>query len=274
MKIYYSNMSSVKLDKNDIPPIGVLVSYYGIGNVKKPEYSDSLFLDSGAFSAWNQNINIDVYDYIQYVQDNGYLFDVVASLDDIGSDEISMHNYFEMKKADLNPLPCFHYGEPFSVLDEYTKHTNYIAIGGIAKINKRDRIIFLNNIFSKYPKVEDVGFHGFGIQDRSILLNYPWKSVDASSAHIMARFGGICTPWGDIKINIKVQYHGLRWMTPKSEEILKNWVKDMGEDYDEAKEQTTEGLRIRCIINVKYYEQLAKNHIKIFNKKKMQKVFF
>lgn len=268
MKIYYSsNMVSLKFKKEEIPSIGVLISYFGLSNIEGFEYCDSLFLDSGAYSAWTQNVEIKVQDYISFIKNQNVKPEIIVSLDNIIDYKISLENYYEMKKVGFNPLPCFHYGEPFWVLKKYIEETNYIALGGVAKSNKKERIKWLDRIFRLYPKVQKIGFHGFGIQDRDILLKFPWKSVDASSAHMMARYGGICTPWGDIKINPAVNFKYLEWVSPESELKLKKWVNKLnfGLCYEEAKNNNMKGMRMRLKINICYYEQFIKNHIKTYS---------
>jgi len=274
MKIYYSNIASIKNEKETFPNVGVLISYYGLKELNRPIFCNSLFLDSGAFSAWSQNVEINIDEYIHFVKKNKRNIDIIASLDNIKSYEKSLNNYFIMKDNDLKILPTYHYGEPFWVIEEYIKYTNYIALGGIAKIHKQERIKWLNNVFSKFWNTE-IKFHGFGIQDRKILLKYPWHSVDSSSAHVMARFGGICTPWGDFKINPEVNYKDLKWISPLSEARIKEWVENqMGVDYESAKRGTVEGTNQRIKINVKYYEQLSKKNSKeIFNIKGQRGLF-
>lgn len=128
MKIYYSNMAAVKTDL--FPQIGVLISFYGLRTLNRPSFCDSLFLDSGAFSAFRRNVKIDLDEYIKFIHENKNSIDIYCSLDDIKSPEVSMDNFLQMKKSGLHPLPCFHYGEPREVLDFYLKHTDYIALGG------------------------------------------------------------------------------------------------------------------------------------------------
>ena len=43
-----------------------------------------LFLDSGAFSAWNKGTSIDIKKYIKFIKKNEDLFTVYANLDVIG----------------------------------------------------------------------------------------------------------------------------------------------------------------------------------------------
>ena len=259
MKIYYSNVASIKLPP-DFPKIGILVSYFGIKSIFCEPWCDSLFLDSGAFSAFNQNVDIDLKKFIEFVQANKVKFEVIASLDDITSYKKSIENFRIMKAEGLNPIPCFHIGEPDWVLEEYIESSSYIALGGIAKQNKITRKIWLDRIFTKYPDQTKVGFHGFGIQARDIIQLYPWKSVDASSCHVMARFGGICSPWGDLKINKGVNAKDLQWVSETDESVIRKWSQslDYPINYELACQPTSEGIIERCKINILYYERLAK----------------
>ena len=136
-KIYYSTIKSLEIPYENFPKIGILLSYYGLKSITKPNICNSLFLDSGAFSAFNKNEIINVYKYIEFVKKYNDICDIYASLDDIGSYKKSIENYHIMLDAGLNPLPTFHLGEPWWVLDEYLKHTNYIALGGVAKKSQR-----------------------------------------------------------------------------------------------------------------------------------------
>jgi len=261
MKIYYSNIASIDSNKVDLqfPKVGVLISYYGLKELKTPSFTNSLFLDSGAFSAWNKNISIDVKEYIDFIFKNKHKIDIYASLDDIESYRNSLNNYNIMEKAGLSPLPCFHIGEPLWILNKYLLKTNYIALGGIAKRNTNDRVSWLDKIFSEYKNVQ---FHGFGIQNRKILSRYPWHTVDASSAHVMARFGGICTPWGDYKINMKVHYKDLRWVSDKAIANIKSWLKTIYPRdehlFDKASLGDVDGTTTRVFINILFYENLAR----------------
>lgn len=254
MKMYYSNMASVPLPKGF--SIGILISYYGLKKLDVPEFCNSLFLDSGAFSAWTKKVAIDVHEYIDFIKANENKIDVYAALDDITDGNKSLENYKIMVKKGLDPMPCFHIGEDEAILQKYVRLADYIALGGIAKRNKQVRVKWLDRIFSDYPSTK---FHGFGIQDRTILLRYPWYSVDSSSAHVMARFGGICTPWGDLKINPEVQSKDLQWKRGGGlfENRIREYVNSLGYPYEQAITNDPEGTLLRCAINVTYYEKLC-----------------
>jgi len=262
MKIYYSNLASVKEKEfaSYLPEnlkIGVLISYYKLKKLKKPIYCDSLFLDSGAFSAFRQNITIQVVDYIRFLKGLENYPEVVAALDDIGSFKKTKNNFQKMVKAGVESIPCFHIGEPFELLEEYMEFP-YVALGGIAFRPKQERAIWLDKVFNMYPNGQ---FHGFGIQDIDIILRYPWKSVDSSSAHMQARFGGIATPWGWLKINPNVNPKDLRWKTPIATGNVDEWFATLNMPFplEEAQEATSTGTAKRVATSVIYFEKLIKN---------------
>ena len=285
MKIYYSNIASCDFTKHkiEVPKIGVLISYHGLGDkIKVPDYCDMLFLDSGAFSAWTQKVSISLDKYIEFIKKHEKKFAVYASLDDITSDKNSVDNYLKMREAGLNPMPTYHYGEPIEILNFYAKQTGYIALGGIAKLHKGPRIRWLDNIFEKYPDPSKTGFHGFGIQDRTLLFRYPWRTIDASSVHVMARYGGVCCPGDtgeyivrgrDVKINPEVNPKDLRWKSPTTEKVIRKWVESCGVSYEEAQQSTPYGTLLRAKVNILYYESLAKQVPKIYERKSMPSLF-
>lgn len=273
MKIYYSALrDNLKQYKSLLPfSIGILESYYGMSEIKVPEYCDSYFLDSGAFSAFNNDISIDVNNYIDFVKKNLDKIDVTANLDDISSGEISRLNYVKMLDSGLNILPVYHMGEPLQLLDFYLDHTDYVGLGGVVKAHKEQMVYFLDKIFTKYPTSK---FHGFGVKVRDLLKRYPWYSVDSSSPMVIARYGGICTPWGDLKINLSVRSEYLKWMTPLTLDRVKRWVMDdLGIDFDFASQNTTDAIRVRYVISIMYFEDFNKKYCSRINTKKIKKSF-
>lgn len=165
-----------------------------------------LFLDSGAFSAWTQGIKIDIKEYIKFIKKNKELFTVYANLDVIGiggkqpnllTAEKTLENQRIMEKAGLSPLPCFHFGEPFSFLQDYVEQYDYLALG-VAGNSGKKLIPWLNNCFSKYICGEDgmpkIKIHGFAVTSLEIMIRYPWYSVDSTSWALTGGMGSIYVP--------------------------------------------------------------------------------
>jgi hypothetical protein len=146
-----------------------------------PSYCDGVFLDSGAFSVYNSGKTIDIDALVEFCKIHRHEFDVIASLDVIGDWRGSKDNYKYMIKHGADVLPCYHYGEPIKVLDWYASTTDYIGLGGMVGINKYQRRHFLESVFKRYPDNTKVKFHGFGVNDFTLLDQFPFYSVDSAA---------------------------------------------------------------------------------------------
>jgi hypothetical protein len=174
----------------------------------RPGKQVDLFLDSGAFSAWSQGIEIDIQEYITFIKKNKKFINVYANLDAIGDPEKTLQNQKIMEKAGLSPIPCYHYGEDVKYLKYYLKNYGYIALGGMVPISSRDLLPWLTEIFTKYicgpdgmPKTK---VHGFGMTSLSLMIKFPWYSVDSTSWVMTGRMGGVLIPK---KVNGKYDYN-------------------------------------------------------------------
>lgn len=167
-----------------------------------------IFLDSGAYSAMTKKVEIDINEYIEFIKKYEQYIDTYSVLDVIGSPKGTWKNQKIMEKAGLKPLPCFHYGEDTKYLKKYIENYDYISLGGMVPISTPDLKIWLDDIFSNYicdekglPRVK---VHGFGMTVVSLMLRYPWYSVDSTSWLMTGRFGGALIPH---QTNGKPDYH-------------------------------------------------------------------
>jgi hypothetical protein len=157
----------------------------------------SLFLDSGAFSAFSKGVDININEYISFIKDNEDYLEVYANLDVIGDAEATLKNQRIMEKKGLKPLPCFHYGDDIKYLKLYMQEHNYIALGGMVPISTKNLILWLDEIFSYIcddkgiPKVK---VHGFGLTSFDLMFRYPWYSIDSTSWVMTGRFGSVLIP--------------------------------------------------------------------------------
>lgn len=164
-----------------------------------------IFLDSGAFSAYTQNVEIDLNEYIAFIKEHKEHLTVYANLDVIGSPEKTWRNQRRMEAAGLKPLPCFHYGEDPKWLKLYlSRGADYIALGGMAAsksgmaLTNEQRSIWLDDIWKNYL-TDDKGMplvkvHGFGLTSNYLMRRYPWWSVDSTSWVMTGRMGGVYVP--------------------------------------------------------------------------------
>ena len=114
----------------------ILESYH---YVNRQKYVDEMradgaqvFLDSGAFSAWNMGATISLPGYCKYIQENEDIIRkddgvIMASvLDGIGDPLQTWRNQNEMEARGVTPLPCFHFGEDERYLEYYMSKYPYI----------------------------------------------------------------------------------------------------------------------------------------------------
>lgn len=171
-------------------------------------------LDSGAYSAWNQDETIDLKSYIKFVKQNErYLFSHVVldvlppgveakrtpeSIESCAKQ--SYTNLQKMKDAGLNPIPVFHQGEDFKWLERLLKDgEKYIGISTIkAQWNKqiiqRKWLDECFNIVTNAKGEPIVNTHGFGVTSPPLLFKYPFYTVDSTTWSKAAGYGRILVP--------------------------------------------------------------------------------
>lgn len=165
-----------------------------------------VFLDSGAFSAWNMGATISLPKYCNYIQENEDIIRkdegvIMASvLDGIGDPLQTYRNQLEMEARGVRPLPCFHFGEDERYLEFYIANYPYITLGGMVGKTVEQLITWLDRIWERYiidgsgrPKTK---LHAFGITSVRVMERYPWYSVDSSSWIQFGAYGSMFTPDG------------------------------------------------------------------------------
>lgn len=262
MKLYYSNLGSVKFEPGEIPPVGVLDSFATISKPKVYHWADSHFLDSGAYTAANSGHPIDLQKYIGFLKKCEGVYSVVASLDVIGDHEASWANHLRMREAGLHPMPAYHMGEPMSALQRMVDAGEaYIGLGGAVGSRYPELTHWLRGIFQRFPDPAVVGFHGYGMVDVRLLREFPWRSCDAASVHRVARYGGVWNPFG-MRFYIcpfdKSHGRGDVITNPNERKVLQTWVESLGYNWELACSRNNDGLKERCKISIAYFESVAK----------------
>lgn len=165
----------------------------------------SLLLDSGAFSCFTLGVKLKLSEYSLWIrQQRGDTVPWVkfySALDVIGDADLTWRNLKIMEKDGLKPRPVIHYGytdkQIVRVVDEY----NTFSIGGVVPLlrgSQRGELYrFLDHVVSKAVKRWSTPvIHGFGISVPSILVRYPFDSVDSSSWLAGARYARVSL-WDD-----------------------------------------------------------------------------
>lgn len=204
MSTYERHMNDVEKDIcRNLPH--VLESWHYVGKDKyvrhMRENKAQIFLDSGAFSAFNLGVKLSVKEYCDYIKRNQDIIRVedgilIASvLDGIGDADETWRNQQEMESYGVRPLPCFHAGEDVRYLEHYIANYEYITLGGLVGGTIEQLKIWLDRMWNKHlldgagrPKIK---VHGFGITSIEMMERYEWHSCDSSTWVQAAAFGEI-----------------------------------------------------------------------------------
>lgn len=176
-----------------------------------------LVVDSSAYSAWTRGIEVDIDEYIAFINsisDAVYWF---AELDKIPgkfreehtkeelleAPEISWKNYIYMIERVNCPkkiLPIFHMGEDFKYLKQMldfrfsdNSKIEYIGISPDNGAHVNDKIVWYDRVWKIISESSnpDVLTHNFGCTTVSIMEQYPSMSSDSTSWLRCAGFGNI-----------------------------------------------------------------------------------
>lgn len=167
-----------------------------------------LFVDSGAFSAYTKGKEIDLDDYINYLNEYGDYFNVMVQVDYIpgksnvvqdrqvylDAPRISWENFLHMRERLDKRLwdrfiPVFHEGEDFAWLENMLnyrdadgKPLDYIGISPHTETTTDRRLTFCKEVFRRIEKINPaVKTHGFGMTALNILPYIRFTSVDSTT---------------------------------------------------------------------------------------------
>lgn len=196
MKLYFTALHNGVWEEEVLDRVGIerrMLSYHYLEPEQRagkedliPGYSGKLdlFIDSGAFSADSQGVDIDIEEYARFLKEvaipnpNVSLY---ANLDVIGNAEATFQNQRQMEEAGFDPVPVFHLGQDLGFLEDIlAEGADPIALGGMVGASSTDIRSFLDAAFSRIVQHWPVRVHSFGTTGRW-LKHYPFWSADASS---------------------------------------------------------------------------------------------
>ena len=172
----------------------------------------NLWLDSGAFSAWNVGREINIDHYIAYIRANIQHVDYYVNLDVIPgafgrtpspteveeSAQKSWDNMLRMEAEDLKPIPVFHMGEQFKWLRRMVEHgCPYVGISPANDRTTDKKRVWLDRVFGEITDAQGwpiVKTHAFGVTAIDLLIRYPWFSADSTTWIMIAARGKILLP--------------------------------------------------------------------------------
>jgi hypothetical protein len=159
-----------------------------------PEDS-SVFLDSGAFSAWSRGALLDVGAYCHYIHQYANALDIYANLDVIGDWRGSAKNLDKMLTNGLRPMAVFHKGSPWNELDRLASLGLPLALGGLVgkgkSVTAGNIQAYLDMCWRRLHYHWPIKVHVFGVVAQWVLERYPWFSADSSTALVSAGMGRV-----------------------------------------------------------------------------------
>jgi hypothetical protein len=163
-----------------------------------------ILIDSGAYTARHQGVEIDLDAYIAFLKRNAAQINEYINLDTIpdghkteeAAAAKSYANQQAMKAAGLKPIPVFHQDESFRWLGRMlADDEKYIAVAPATKgyhaMGWLDDVFHIISDSKGHPLVK---VHGLGITTPILLRRYKWASVDSATWLKQSGFGQIPIP--------------------------------------------------------------------------------
>ncbi len=144
----------------------------------------SVAVDSGAYSVWRRGAKVDLGQYADYCASVEGQVDWYANLDVIGDWRAGLANLAALERRGLSPVPVFHLGEPWGLLEDFALSYRRVAIGRGPGVSFAAMWRMLEYIFGRYSDGEgamQVRFHGFRMTDRRLMARFPFDSVDSAT---------------------------------------------------------------------------------------------
>ena len=145
----------------------------------RPTFSH-VMLDSGAYSEMTSGKPVDLGAYVAFCQAHAAGYDEIVNLDVISGDvgervDAGQRNLQTMRDSGLDPMPVFHQGEPWSVLEDLAA-CGRVGLG--LQRPMRGVEAFLDECFSRVGKAR---VHGFALANARWTKRYPFFSVDSAT---------------------------------------------------------------------------------------------
>ena len=263
----------------------------------KGEYTGKLMMDSGAFSAHTRGAELDVDEYIQYINSLGDGVSYAIQVDHIPgvfgmprtkeqileAPKKSWDNYLYMRDHVDNPdkiLPVFHQDEDFKWLknmleyrDSSNRQLKYICISSSKDKHAKLREDWYYKVFRiiQNSSNPDIKTHSLGTSSLNHMELFPFTSSDATSWIQVAARGYICTDKGMMLVSDQTIQNGAgdnnAFYDKHKREYLEEYIPRFGMTCEEVQKHS----EFRQKFNMLFYLHWAQNYEykgpKTFNRK-------
>lgn len=278
-----------------------LFSYYNDRSKIKERFTlntpGKLFIDSGAFTAWTRGVEIDVDEYIKFLNENNEYIHLAGQVDKIAgkidkpatpqeqelASVLTWENYLYMRSKLKRPemvLYTFHIGEDFKFLkqaldwrDENNQPFPYMALGGTVGKPVKQKQEWFQKCWDliKNSSNPDVHVHAFGMTSVKLLESFPFTSADSTSWIMTGANGGIFSRFGTVHVSEsgKNDPSYFEYLPETEKTVLLDEILKMGYSIEEL--QTN--YRARVCYNMLYMYEYSKNCNPQYNKSIKRKLF-
>ena len=253
---------------------------------KEGKFKGKLFVDSGAFTAHTKGAELDVDEYIEYINQLGEGITLAAQVDHIPgkfgvprtkeqileAPKKSWENYLYMRDRVKYPnklLPVFHQDEDFKWLktmldfrDPDNKPLDYICISSSKDKHTKLREDWYKRVFSIIHNSSnpDIKTHSLGTSSIKHLEKYPFTSSDATSWIRVAAQGQIYTEKGTLLVSKETIQNKAKtnnaFLIPEQKKFLEEYIPQFGLTC----EQIQESSEYRQMFNMLYYIHWAQSY--------------
>lgn len=283
---------------NDWPLLYSQINNRGcILNRFKAETNGKLLIDSGAHSAHTKGIELDLEEYIGFVNDNIDKMTLYVQVDKIPgtyrkpktqqdwleAPKLSWENYLYMRERSKDPsklVPVFHQGEDFKWLKnlcDYTfsdgSHIPYIGLSPRGDVSLKAKYDFCADCFSVIQRSSNptVKTHAFGATSLEMLEKLPFTSADSTTWVLVSAFGQVWMPnciSGDINgVGIKLGVSEENRSHPTATQTyweqtpeIKKRLDDYFESIGTNIEELSKSHSARALASAKYVQNWCKNY--------------
>lgn len=245
---------------------------------KSGQWKDGLFLiDSGAFTAHTRGVEIDIDEYIKWLNERDEYIDYFIVLDKIPGKwgqpkthadveegaQKSWENYWYMRERVKSPhklLPVFHQGENPLWLKKYLDiepKLDYICFGGNKELDRENRQHWYSQCFQiiRQSSNPDVKVHCLGSGTFSDVELFPFYSMDSTTWVHASASAEVRTPLGTFNVaSKKVDKNHIKY-NPVAYEYVRGLCDGFGLSVERLCEDYKERLKFATRIYLKGSEE-------------------
>lgn len=263
---------------------------------QNPNNKIKIFIDSGAYTTYTKQKEVDVDEYIEYINSIDEYVECFAQVDKIPGEwgkpktqeqileapEISWNNYLYMRTKVKSPnklIPIFHRREDFKYLKQMLEttfdgeHIPYIGLAPTTDSTTKEKEQWFEKCFEIIEKSSNpnVKVHAFGMTNLRILQTFPFYSADSTSWLMTGSNGSIMTHYGVVHVSEQgsVNRNHVTNLSTTNRKEFESYINSRGFTLEEL----STNYKKRANFNVLYLLEWSKNYKLIYNTVRKRTLF-